>query len=191
MSSLDRRTLAFVIPVKDGDRVYKLYVPMPSRLRVENIAPILGHIFSVGESKKFSKAALLIVAKDYEYYAKEACQVNAKRIAVDELDVSRIADELLGQFRDFLQAVISMAQVVTEDGKLLTILEAKLSEEAIEGAMGQLVFFYCIFHYASAMLTEASKKDLLGITSLTPTEYANTLQTLSSETENVGARETQ
>ena len=111
MSSLDRRTLAFVIPVKDGDRVYKLYVPMPSRNRVENIAPILGHIFSVGESKKFSKAALLIVAKDYEYYAKEACQVNAKRIAVDELDVSRIADELLGQFRDFLQAVIYMAQV--------------------------------------------------------------------------------
>jgi len=181
---LDRRTLAFIVPLKDAGKNFTLYIPMPDRARADLIAPILGHIFSVRQTSNFSP---MVIARDYEFYAKEACTLAAQRI--NPADASRAADILFGQFKDFLTASITSAQVVDSNGKPLTILESKLSENAIDEAMGYYVFFYSVYRYAAMMLTESDTKDWL--TSLTALEWATTSKTSLLETGSAGAKGTQ
>ena len=182
MSSLDRRTLAFVVPLKDAGKTFTLYIPMPDKMRADMISPILGYIFSAREADKISP---LVIAKDYEYYAKEACGVVARRR--NPGDATRAADELFGQFKDFLMASMSNAQVITQEGKALTMEEAKISAEALDNAIGLYVFFYSTLRFAGMLMTESDTE--AWTTSLTTMELATTFKTLSSETVSAGEKE--
>ncbi len=176
--AIDRRTLAFTIPIKKDGEAWTLYIPAPSRERVESVSPILGHIFTIIQSG----TPPAVIAQDYEFIAKEACQIAAKRLSNNELECAAKAEASFEQFKSFLQSSLesSLAFDLSKE-KSMPISEAGLSGESLNETMGQYVFFYCAYRYASDRIDESTRKEY--VTSLSPTDYQKHLETRSSAEE--------
>ena len=181
---LDRRSLAFTVMVKDGDKVFNLYIPTPARDRVDSISPIMGHLFSLRQSTNLSP---MVIARDYEYYVHEGCQISAKRLASSESEIMPLAEEMFGKFRNFLESSLMLSYAFDEDGKKVDIIKT-LSQEAINEALGLYVFFYSVYRYASAILSEKDTRGFL--TSLSPMEYQKYLGTQLSDAGNTPENQT-
>lgn len=178
--SIDKNSLAFVIPIKENGKSWTLYIPAPSKDRVEFAAPILGGLFSIKEKSGLS---LLVLARDYEIYARRAC----KQIIYDDnknpRDLENEENELFNNFKNFIEASLLAGTAITPDFKNIKIIEIKdkLSESTLEYAIGFYVFFYVTYRYAWIILTEKEKKAIS--TSLNLMEYINYLQTSLSKKE--------
>lgn len=174
---IDRKTLAFTIPLKDNGKVWTLYIPPPSKERIEACVPVLGYIFSL---RKLGDPA--VIAKDYEYYAREASTLYAKRIAMDPREEDRIAEDMFMKFKGFVEASILGGTAIDQDGKAVSISKSGIAKDAVEDAAGMYVFFYTLSRYASQLLNENDMKDIA--TYLSVTEYQKRFGISSSGEEN-------
>lgn len=176
---IDKKSLAFTVPLYDDGILYTFYIPAPTAERAEAASPILGAIYTQIKRSNFD---YLVIARDYERYAKNA----AKNIAEEEkprsseIEQEKLANSYFRNFSAFLEASLLAATAVFLDKesktyKTVKFSEVKLSDQAMEYVAGLYVFFYVRYRYDWILMGETEKKEL--VTSLTLMDYIKSLPT--------------
>lgn len=172
-TSIDKKSLSFIVPFFDNEENYTMYIPMPSEARAEAAAPILGALFSL---KANSRLAPAVLARDYEVYAKKACRQIAEENNSTQKEIEKEEQELFNNFKGFIEASVLAGNIITKDYNVIKIAESKVSRSSLEFAIGLYVFFFVALRYAEMILSKTEKDAFL--TSLTLMEYIKSLPTL-------------
>ena len=175
MASIDRQSLAFTISPTSAPS-WKIYIPAPSQERIALILPIFGYLFDLR-----STISPLVVRKDYEFYAMEACKRRARQLAEVESDVDQISKNLYKEFEAFAQFSLESATALNVDGRSVPVLQAGLSPDTLNEIVGYYVFFYSTYRYAWEIESVRSAMKVF-VTSSSASEYQkHFLMSLSAE----------
>ena len=139
--------------------------------------PVLGHLYFTQRKLGYQPE---IVVQDYEYYARQACNLHAQSFARDAKDLENISDKIFQDFSNFVIAAFTAANVVTPDFKTVQYpaIADKFTDDERTRAEGYFAFFYAVLRYAFQTLDASTME---GWTSSLPlTEFAKHLMTSSS-----------
>lgn len=174
---IDRKTLAIVIPIQTAGGVYTFYIPDLPKERVELAVPVLGHLYHTQRKLGYPPE---VVVQDYEFYAKQACRLHAITYARDAKDVDAISDKLFEDFKNFMVAAFTGANVIGPDFKAsqFPAVADKFGENELTRAEGYFAFFSAVLRYAYQTLDESATADWTSCLPLS--EFAKRLMTSSS-----------
>ena len=175
---IDRKSLAIIIPIKTAGGVYTFYIPDMPKERVETALPVLGHLYYTQAKLGYPPA---VVVQDYEYYARQACNLHAASFARDQKDLDNISDKIYENFKNFMVSAFTAASVIMPDFKTeqYPAVAGKFTDDELTRAEGYFAFFFAVLRYAFQTFDESALEDWTSCLSLS--EYAKHLMTSSSK----------
>lgn len=185
MTKIDYNTANIIIPISCNGEEVQIYVPPISEQEIKDNALLLGEFFNY-----LNELNLFVLLQDYEVYIGEAIDTIIKRKfnSLEDPYAKKFKADLNTKIQALLERILLGAYYVEK-------MELKTADTLPEGAKtilkGSLLFFIVMSRYVKPTMAETDwveKVNEMNIlyTSLSATEWLNTLKTPSTDEETLG-----